>query len=60
MPFSSLVTIDDTFMPQTTGVTVTFVVLGDDACDYLTTGCAHDPVPSPAPAPDPVRIAFSA
>ena len=36
--FSSLVTIDGTLMPPNTGVTVTFVVLGDDACDYLATG----------------------
>ena len=34
--FSSLVTIDGTLMPPNTGVTVTFVVLGD-ACDYLAT-----------------------
>ena len=36
--FSSLVTIDDTVVPRSTGVTVTFVVLGDDAGDYLATG----------------------
>jgi hypothetical protein len=36
--FSSLVTIDDTLAPRKTGVTVTFVVLGDDAGDYLATG----------------------
>jgi hypothetical protein len=36
--FSSLVTIDDTLVPRKTDVTVTFVVLGDDACDYLATG----------------------
>ena len=36
--FSSLVTIDDTPVPRTMGVTVTFVVLGDDASDYLGTG----------------------
>jgi len=36
--FSSLVTIDDAIAPRKKGVTVTFVVLGDDACDYLATG----------------------
>ena len=36
--FSSLVTVDDTVGPLNTGVTVTFVVLGDDAGDYLGTG----------------------
>lgn len=36
--FSSLVTIDDTLVPRTTGVTVTFVVLGDDAGEYLAAG----------------------
>ena len=36
--FSSLVTVDDTLVPRNTGVTVTFVVLGDDAGDYLATG----------------------
>jgi hypothetical protein len=36
--FSSLVTIDDALAPRDTGVTVTFVVLGDDAGDYLATG----------------------
>jgi len=36
--FSSLVTIDDTLASRNTGVNVTFVVLGDDAGEYLATG----------------------
>jgi hypothetical protein len=36
--FSSLVTPDHTVVPQGASVTVTFVVLGDDASDYLGTG----------------------
>jgi hypothetical protein len=36
--FSSLVTVDDTLVPRNADVTVTFVVLGDDACEYLATG----------------------
>lgn len=36
--FSSLVTRDDTVGAPNTGINVTFVVLGDDACDYFGTG----------------------
>ena len=36
--FSSLVTPDNALVPRGSGVTVTFVVLGEDACDYLATG----------------------
>ena len=36
--FSSLVTRDDTTDARNSGINVTFVVLGDDAGDYLGTG----------------------
>lgn len=36
--FSSLVTMDDTLGTRKSGINVTFVVLGDDASDYLGTG----------------------
>jgi hypothetical protein len=36
--FSSLVTRDDTIGARNSGINVTFVVLGDDASDYLGTG----------------------
>jgi hypothetical protein len=36
--FSSLVTWDDIPSARTSGIGVTFVVLGDDASDYLGTG----------------------
>ena len=36
--FSSLVTRDDTVGIRNSGINVTFVVLGDDAGDYLGTG----------------------
>ena len=36
--FSSLVTRDDIMGTRNSGINVTFVVLGDDASDYLGTG----------------------
>jgi hypothetical protein len=36
--FSSLVTLDDTEATKKSGITLTFVVLGDDASDYLSAG----------------------
>lgn len=36
--FSSLVTREDTGTARNSGISVTFVVLGDDARDYLGTG----------------------
>ncbi len=36
--FSSLVTRDDAIAARDSGINVTFVVLGDDASDYLGTG----------------------
>lgn len=36
--FSSLVTRDDAIGARNSGISVTFVVLGDDAGDYLGTG----------------------
>jgi len=36
--FSSLITRDDTAGARNSAIGVTFVVLGDDACDYLGTG----------------------